>query len=115
MIDIDQRVPVDAAESWRCAAFLKLPQGLRSQVTFFRRDDPDQIAVGFKGQHLIGIQQQIFLSRPGYDPPGEPGPAVLRDLLQAGELFGGHDGFAHILAARSTACARRSWPIGFSR
>ena len=57
MIDIDERISVDAPKTRIRQAFLEHLERLRGQIPSLGRDDPDQISIRLEGQHFVEEKQ----------------------------------------------------------
>src|SRR5579863_5045453 len=80
VIDIHQSPAVNSAKVGVAQLELNGFERLRRQIAFFRRDDPDQVPLRFKGQHLVGVEQKILISALCDDPPDGTPCRRLRDF-----------------------------------
>src|SRR5207245_5234601 len=68
VIDIHQRVPVNASKAGMSQPMLQYFQRLGRQVFSLRGEDPDQVAIRLEGVDLVRAQQKVFLTDLTYDP-----------------------------------------------
>src|SRR5258708_6664736 len=67
MIQIDDRIAVDAPELLFLETLLDYPQGLGSQEPLFRGNDPNQLPLGLKGQNTVRVQEKIVRPDSAYN------------------------------------------------
>src|SRR5579872_331679 len=62
MVHVYNRVTVHPLELWLAEPILDDSQALTGQKSLLRRYDPNQLAIGLKGEDLVQIQEEVFLT-----------------------------------------------------
>src|ERR1039457_6425387 len=62
MVDVDERTAVNAVKNRTAQALVNAAQSLSGHVALAGGDDPDDFALGLKGQHVIEIEQEVLLA-----------------------------------------------------
>src|SRR5258708_24071547 len=67
MVDVHQRVAVNAPDTRVLETLLEHLERLGGEVLSLRRDNPDQIALGLEGIHLVTVEKKILFPDAPHD------------------------------------------------
>src|SRR5258708_920821 len=89
MIDVYQRIAMDAPEARISKTLLQNFQRLRGHVFLLRGHDPNDVSVGLKRVDLVSAKKKILLANFSHNLAVQRGSARVADLLQMRQLFNG--------------------------
>src|SRR5258707_5840924 len=87
MIDVHQRIAMDAPKARISKTFLQNFQRLRGHVSLLRGHDPNDVAVGLKREDLVSAKKKILLANFSYNLAAQWGTARITDFLQMRQLL----------------------------
>src|SRR5260221_9420754 len=87
MIDVHQRIAMDAPKARISKTLLQDLQRLRGHVSLLRCHDPNNVSVGLKREDLVSAKKKILLANFSHNLAAQRGSARVTDFLQMRQLF----------------------------
>src|SRR5258708_8981191 len=82
MIDVHQRIAMDAPKARISKTLLQSFQRLRGHVSLLRCHDPNDVSVGLKREDLVSAKKEILLANSSHDLAAQRRSARVTDFLQ---------------------------------